>query len=464
MKVITTLFWGFCSLYASGFAQHQYWDISYGKDVIGPESAPLTMAIFNDALHIGGQFRRLNSNTQNILQTGYVASWKNGIWNGLNGGMNAPLTALCVGPNNVLYASGSFTRCNDGQLQGIASWNGSNWTALKGLSTGNINVLMSYENALYAAGIFDTIGNRAAASIARLVQGEWIPLGIGLKNIDASKKSALPHVNALAAFNGKLFVGGDFDSAGNIKARNIAYWDGKEWHGMGEGIQGEVDAITVLSNGNVIVASTIKMGTAIFPSPLMSWNGSSWTILGLPPGCIAINTLANDGMRVFVGGDFIMDSTKNDYGLAMLDERGFTSLGGGVRGIITTLLYKHGILYCAGNFMRVSDTISCRNIADYVLQKQDTKKDDNELSISIYPNPNQQDYVSISFMLEQAGEVEICLTMTDGRILECFGQGHYEKGLHQITKSLHNGIPSGHYQCMLQHNGNIRTVPMNIIH
>ena len=275
MKGIIILFWGLFSLYTNGFAQDQYWDISYGKDVIGPESAPLTMAIFNDALHIGGQFRRLNSNTQNILQTGYVASWKNGIWNGLNGGMNAPLNALCVGPDKLLYASGSFTRCNDGQLQGIASWNGSNWLALKGISAGNINVLMSHENVLYAAGIFDTIGNRPAASIARLVQGEWIPLGNGLKRIDANNTIALPHVNALSSFNGKLFVGGDFDSAGNTKARNIAYWDGKEWHGMGEGIQGEVDAITVLSNGNVIVASTIKMGTAIFPSPLMSWNGSS---------------------------------------------------------------------------------------------------------------------------------------------------------------------------------------------
>ncbi|MFM7338775.1 MAG: hypothetical protein ACKO2H_01560 [Bacteroidota bacterium] len=454
-----------CSvLFNAAYSQEQYWDISFGKELIGPESAPVTMAIFNEALYIGGHFRRLNSNTQDLLQTGYVAYMKQGKWNGLNGGMNAPLSALCAIPGKSLYAAGAFTRCNDAPLQGIASWNGNSWSAMKGLVRGSIQVMISHENTLYAAGLFDTIGNRAAASIASYVQGEWNSLGSGLRCSPVNTLRKLANINSMASFNGKLYAGGSFDSAGLIKARNIAYWDGKQWNALGDGIEGEVDAITILNNGNIVVASTLKMGNAIFPAPLMLWNGSKWTTLGLPPGCIAINALENDGSRIFVGGDFIMDSLHNDYGLALLDERGFTSLGGGVRGIITNLLYKGGKLYCAGSFSTVADTIACRNIAAYVLTKQETTDQGKELSISIYPNPNQQDYVSISFVLEYAGEVELCLTKTDGRVLECFAQGYYEKGTHAITKVLHNGMPSGHYQCMLKHNGNIISVPMNIIH
>ena len=114
---------------------------------------------------------------------------------------------------------------------------------------------------------------------------------------------------------------------------------------MGQGIQGEVDAITVLNNGHVIVASTITNGNTILPAPLMSWNGNEWKELGLPPGCISINALETDGKQIFVGGDFIMDSTRNDYSLSILDESGFRSLGGGVKGIITKLLFDKGTLY-----------------------------------------------------------------------------------------------------------------------
>lgn len=465
MKACILLLIGLCLLFQSGKAQIQYWDISYGKNMIGPESAPAALAIYDSALHIGGHFRRLNSNTQDILQTGYIAFMKHGKWNGLNGGMNAPITALTSGPYNTLYAAGPFTRCIDAQLQGIASWNGNQWSAIKGLTVGSINALLFHDNHIYAAGMFDTIGQRHASSIAALIRGEWTPLGSGLKKTRIHQNpNSLAEIKAIAQYNGHIFAGGDFDTAGMIPARNIAYWDGIRWNNMGSGIQGEVDAITVLNNGHVIVASTITKGNLILPAPLMSWNGNEWRELGLPPGCISINALETDGKQIFVGGDFIMDSTRNDYGLAVLDETGFRSLGGGVRGIITTLLYDDGILYCAGNFLKVSDSLACRNIAAYVLEHKKDENNGTSPSITIFPNPIQQDHVSISFKLEDAGQVELCLTMTDGRILECFGQGIYEKGIHEITKVLHDGIPSGHYQCMLKHNGNVISVPMNIIH
>lgn len=465
MKTRILLLIGLCILFQSGKAQIPYWDISYGKNLIGPESAPVALAMYDAALHIGGHFRRLNSNTQDILQTGYIAFMKQGKWDGLNGGMNAPITALTNGPNNTLYAAGPFTRCIDAQLQGIASWNGNRWSAINGLSAGSINALISQDNILYAAGIFDTIGHVPASSIAALIKGEWHPLGNGFKKSRADAISnLLPEIKALAKHNGYIFAGGDFDTAGIIPAQNIAYWDGIRWNSMGQGIQGEVDAITVLNNGHVIVASTITNGNTILPAPLMSWNGNEWKELGLPPGCISINALETDGKQIFVGGDFIMDSTRNDYSLSILDESGFRSLGGGVKGIITKLLFDKGTLYCAGNFLKVSDSMACRNIAAYVFYKKEEESKSTSTSISIYPNPSQQDIVSISFKLESAGQVELCLTMTNGRVLECFAQGIYEKGMHEITKVLHEGIPSGHYQCMLKHNGHIISVPMNIIH
>lgn len=447
-----------------GIAQQQ-WDISFGKDLIGPESAPHALALYQNALHIGGQFKRLNSNTSDVLQTGYVAYMKQGKWQDMNGGMNAPISALASSQEGTLIAAGSFTRSSDIPLQGIASWNGRTWSAIPGVSLGQINTLALGPNSVFAGGVFDNIGNTPAFSVAEYKQGVWRSLGKGLRRTKEGSGTNQPgHVHTAVFHDGKVFVGGQFDTAGLVSARNIAYWDGNQWFSLGEGILGEVDAMTVLNNGNVIVASTVNQGNLIYPAPLMLWDGTGWSEIGLPNGCLSINALATDGHDVFIGGDFIMDSTRNDYGLAIWNKKEFKSLGGGVKGYVTTLLYHQGTLYCGGNFLRVADSLPCRNIAGYVMNNIDTLQQNDGMKISIFPNPNQHDDISISFQLQESGQAELCLATLDGKTVDCFGQGYYEKGLHEVRRVLHAGFPSGQYQCILQSNGKIISIPVNILH
>jgi hypothetical protein len=45
--------------------------------------------------------------------------------------------------------------------------------------------------------------------------------------------------------NGNLYVGGRFDSAGHVAAKNIARWNGKQWQPLGSGVSDYMISLTV---------------------------------------------------------------------------------------------------------------------------------------------------------------------------------------------------------------------------
>ncbi len=438
------------------------WDTSFGKYLKGPESAPMAMTIHENTLHIGGYFTRLNSNTPQALTTGHISYFLNDHWQEMDGGLNAPIKAMCSAIDGKLYVSGDFTIQGLNSISGIAYWDKLHWQGIPGLTFGSINALAHDGTSLYAGGIFPGIGDAKSIAIAKYSNGKWIELQNGIRNIPSQSKTQAD-VKVLKYAKGKLYVGGDFDSAGFIPANNIAFWDGKDWHALGMGLPGTINDIAILNNGNIIVASTISTGNIKKCAPLMSWNGNEWKELGLPPHCVSIQALATDGMNVFVGGDFIMDSLTNDNGLAIWNGINFSSIGGGVKGKITSLFYHDGILYCGGSFLHVSDTIPCRNIAAYKFKEKELSSHDSSLRIKTFPNPNQYGDISISFYIEEPGKAELCLITSDGRILQCFAQAYYTAGVHEILLNT-DGISSGQYQCSLYHKGQTSTTTMLIMH
>jgi hypothetical protein len=440
----------------------QTWDISLGRLFKGPESAPLSIAMHENLIFIGGHFTRLNANTPYVLQTGHVSYFSNDRWQDMKGGLNGPVYAMHSAQDRKLYVAGGFTGSTQDNMKAIAYWNGLDWIGIPGFSIGSINALEHDGISLYAGGIFPGIGEALSPAIARYSNGSWHSLKNGLRNMQSNSiKQA--EVKAMKYAHGKLYVGGQFDSAGNIPVQNIAYWDGTDWHGMGAGIPGIINDIAVMNNGHVIVSSTIENGLKREPAPLMSWDGFQWNSIGLPPRCNAIQALETDGLNLYIGGDFAMDTTKNDFGLAQWDGSSFSSIGGGVIGTIKSLEYHDGMLYCGGTFLRVSDSLACRNIAGYKIKEKKFDGLDSSQKIRTYPNPNQSGMMSISFTLEEPGEAKICLAALDGRIIQCFAEGFYAKGLHEV-QLLIDGISSGQYQCSVFHQGDILTTMLIIMH
>jgi hypothetical protein len=96
-----------------------------------------------------------------------------------------------------------------------------------GSSTYVAALLMDAGDRLYVAGQFTTAGGAPANYIALWDGTTWSPLGLGLNY----------YVNGLlfdAAHN--LYASGWFTTAGGVPANYIAKWDGATWSPMGSGL------------------------------------------------------------------------------------------------------------------------------------------------------------------------------------------------------------------------------------
>jgi len=176
-----------------------------------------TMVEYNGKLYAGGRF-----NSNGISN---IAAWNDTAWSavgaGVSGyGLSGVVVALAV-YNGKLYAGGYFDSAGGKPAKSIAVWDGNIWSALgSGVDSGGVYALGVYNNVLVAGGAFDTAGGIACSNIAQWKDTTWSAMGKGIKG---SKKEGVG-INTLCVYNGYLYVGGQFDSAGGIHVNNIARW------------------------------------------------------------------------------------------------------------------------------------------------------------------------------------------------------------------------------------------------
>ncbi|HSY76587.1 MAG TPA: T9SS type A sorting domain-containing protein, partial [Bacteroidia bacterium] len=76
----------------------------------------------------------------------------------------------------------------------------------------NVATMTGFNGALYIGGQFDSAGGNPASHIAKWDGTTWSALGAGMND----------NVFALAVYNSTLYAGGQFDSAGGSPANHIA--------------------------------------------------------------------------------------------------------------------------------------------------------------------------------------------------------------------------------------------------
>ena len=134
------------------------------------------------------------------------------------------------------------------------------------------------------------------ASVSSIDAQSWSLLesGIGTYNND--------HVDAFETYNGELYVGGSFYSAGNILANGIAKWNGTSWSAVGSGIVGEVYSLCVF-NGELYAGGYISSAGNIPVLGLARWNGTSWSAVGnIATSDVKAMTVFNG--ELYVAGEF----------------------------------------------------------------------------------------------------------------------------------------------------------------
>jgi hypothetical protein len=175
------------------------------------------------SIYVGGAF---TTNDAGAVTFNCIAKWNGAAWVAVGAapGLNNPVTALAVGPDNSVYIGGGFTDISGGPggtYNYIIKWSGSAFSALGSGFDAQVNALaVGPDGSLYAGGTFTTADGAAASKIAKWNGAAWEPLGNGVDNT----------VLALGFDqDGILWVSGSFTSAGGIACTGLALWNGSTW-------------------------------------------------------------------------------------------------------------------------------------------------------------------------------------------------------------------------------------------
>jgi PKD repeat protein len=284
-----------------------------GEGVSGSVRA---LAVSGTNVYAGGIFA-----TAGGVSANDIAVWNGSSWSALGTGVTplygSYVFALVVSGNN-LYVGGSFTNAGGVAVNNIAMWNGSSWSALgSGVGgTGNVyfippvRALAVSGNNLYVGGAFTNVGAAAANNIAMWNGSSWSTLAGGVSG-KYVKGGFFGNVESLAVSGTNLYVGGVFNSAGNLAANNIAVWNGSTWSALGGGVNGNVGAMT-LNGTNLYVGGGFTSAGVVSANDIAIWNGSSWSAMGSGIGTAKddangneyVDSMAVIGTNLFVGGYF----------------------------------------------------------------------------------------------------------------------------------------------------------------
>lgn len=174
-------------------------------------------------LYAGGAF----INLAGIPEADHVAAYDGASWHAMGNGVDSFVRSLAAGGSNVYVGTDSVNVGGIPQADNVARWNGSSWSAVGSNTAGtdgwfppftSIDGLETYGALVVAVGSFQNAnGTSTADQIAYFDGSHWRPVG----SDGAGNGPVQGHPTAVGITGGKVYVGGNFTSAGGD---SLARW------------------------------------------------------------------------------------------------------------------------------------------------------------------------------------------------------------------------------------------------
>jgi hypothetical protein len=331
----------------------EHWDNRFGWS--GTTNFVYSITPHNGALFVSGFDGTANTNAS-------ISRWDGVNWTNFSNFKGATIYDIkFVG--ETMYVGGYFTNVDGAPIKALTRYDGTNWTDM-GFTGGTVTSLAVDGNDLYVGGVFTNVAV-GATNVARWDGTNWYALGAGIgKSGDV--------VRCLLRTNGLLYASGNFTNSGAIPLLNVAVWNGTSWSsvGPGLGVAGSTyvyglaqrgtelyacglftsaggiyrwDGVnwtslgtTTLSGGYPIsfavlndtlcVAGSFTNISTLAASRLALWNGSSWSAAGSGTSS-TIGRVASDGLRAYVGGNFLLAGGMLAPGFAAWDGTNWSPVG-----------------------------------------------------------------------------------------------------------------------------------------
>jgi hypothetical protein len=270
------------------------------QEVPGAISGDIAEIVFdsNGHAYMGGSFT-VASSTQNISN---LAIWDGVDWSGFSAAVPGQITAMAIDANDTLYVAAHAPNANTST---VYEWTGSAWQQLGDAFDDYVQTMQVLPGGdLYAAGSFDgdITATTTLSKIARWDGSAWVGVGGGINEFG--------RISASTVWDGKLVVVGQFDEVGSAAAGSIAIWDGSTWDTLGGGLPSRfpngppptVMAVTSKANG-LFVSGTFPQIDTVPAKYVAWWDGQDWHALGDGLSDFAQALTVSD-YRLFVGGPF----------------------------------------------------------------------------------------------------------------------------------------------------------------
>jgi len=307
--------------------------------------------------------------TIDVASVDHLAAWNGADWSQLGGGASAgpdgTVRALSA-RGSELFAGGDFQTAGGEAARGIARWDGRRWRALSGGVDGSVRAIAIAGSDVYVGGEFTTAGGVAAAAIARWDGRAWSPLGRGLTGSrDAVRPAA---VYALAVRGKELYVGGRFITAGGVEANGLARWDGARFTALSGGVKsGDYDGIVwalTFFRGDLYVGGQFLTAGQVAARNIARWDGNDFHPVGdgVAGGLERVSALAAGGNRLFVGGDFTMAGGLGVGQLAAWDGERWQGLGVRTSESVRAITGRGTDVYVAGGTFSTAEGLKTNGI------------------------------------------------------------------------------------------------------
>lgn len=379
------------------------------------------LAMNGPDLFVGGSFVNVNNHGASLPLADFLARWDGANWSAVGGGtgtaaLNGVVNSLLV-MNGSLYVGGCFRDVFNASssltaADGIARWDGANWTALGSNGSGDgavaipsncfadpgsIQALGAQGNTLLVGGRYYDVNNSGTSLPGADMLAAWD--GTTWAEVGPVMNGSLNgEVYAMVVHGSDVYIGGSFtnisDHGTNLLAADyVAHWDGTHWsalgsNGAGNGsLAGNVWALTLDDQGNLYVGGSFQnvrdgltpLNTADY---VARWDGTHWSAVGdNGAGNGSLNStvfsLLVDGSALYAGGGF---TNVNNHGIvngaadyiARWDGTNWTSLGdngaanGALNSIVTAQAKLGTDLYVGGIFTDANNHGVADPAADYV--------------------------------------------------------------------------------------------------
>lgn len=274
------------------------WDHLGDRGTPGYDSLDLVasaLAVTPGALYVGGEF----TDAGGIPEADRIATWNGSNWSAVSSSTsqisNGRVSDIAVSAGKV-YAGGTFQNAGgDANADFLAIWDGVSWkpfcAATGPAFGGNVTSLEIIGQTLYVGGLFQDGAGIASADY--LLACDLATGAASSTVLDPAHPFSGPVYALTADSNGTLYAGGGFINLENhIAADNVAYRpSGGAWQPMGAGGESCGCAVTTFVRGLTAVGSDVYIGTdandvAGIPQAdhVARWNGSAWSALGADSG------------------------------------------------------------------------------------------------------------------------------------------------------------------------------------